>query len=100
MSGVVSSAVQRRTKPNPEATLAAIERITRRVLEASFRLPVLPAIAAELMGLTTQTEVNFRQVDKIVRGEPLLAARVLSVANSPMFAAGVPVISLRIAMMR
>lgn len=74
--------------------------IVHRVLDPRFRLPTLPAVAAEVMALANGTDVTFRQVDRVVRRDPLIAARVLTVANSPAFRANSPIVSLRSAMMR
>ncbi|HET6586049.1 MAG TPA: HDOD domain-containing protein, partial [Nannocystaceae bacterium] len=43
---------------------------------------------------------QFREVDKVVRTDPVLAARVLSVANSPLFRPPGPITSLRVALLR
>jgi len=70
------------------------------VLQPTIGYPVLPAAVAEVMALANSTEANFREVDRVVRQDPIVAARVLSVANSPLYRPPSPITSLRAAMMR
>lgn len=70
------------------------------VLDPSIGYPVLPAAVAEVMALANSMEANFREVDRVVRQDPIVAARVLSVANSPLYRPPSPITSLRAAMMR
>ena len=51
------------------------------------------------MNLANSADVNFRAVDRLVRRDPILAARVLAVANSPMYRSQQEITSLRTAMM-
>lgn len=85
--------------PPSDAASATVARVTRMVLDPDFRLPTLPAVASEVMRLANCSEVTFREVDKVVRNDPILAARILSVVNSPVFRPSAPVVSLRNAMM-
>lgn len=73
--------------------------VTSAVLASDFRFPALPAVAAEVMRLANASEVSFREVDAIVRRDPILAARVLAVANSPVYTPKPNVVSLRRSMM-
>lgn len=86
--------------PLPEADEDTSRRIVAHVLGPEFAFPTLPGTAAEVMHLANLSEVDFRRVDSVVRRDPILAARVLSVANSPVYSSGRDVMSLRTAMMR
>ena len=79
-----------------EEELAAV---TSKLLDPAFKFPTLPAVAAEIMNLANSPDVNFRAVDRLVRRDPILAARVLAVANSPLYRAKQEITSLRTAMM-
>jgi putative nucleotidyltransferase with HDIG domain len=49
-------------------------------------LPPLPLIAMRLVGLLGQEEPDIKEVGRIIAAEPVYAARVLQMANSPLFA--------------
>jgi putative nucleotidyltransferase with HDIG domain len=70
------------------------------VLQPGIGYPVLSSAVAEVMTLANSTGANFREVDRVVRQDPVVAARVLSVANSPLYRPPGPITSLRAAMMR
>jgi putative nucleotidyltransferase with HDIG domain len=76
-----------------------VRRITAEISEPTYRFPTLPGIAADVMRLANTAEVTFRDVDQVVRRDPIIAARVLSVANSSAFGPPDRVMSLRTAMM-
>ena len=49
-------------------------------------LPPFPALATRLLQLLSQEDVNVNEVARTVSAEPVFAARVLQLANSPLFA--------------
>ncbi len=61
--------------------LGAFDPTTRRAAEYLLRpdlaFPVLPAAVAEVMALANSPEANFRDVDRVVRQDAVVAARVL-----------------------
>lgn len=79
---------------------AASLRAASYILDPNLAYPVLPSAVAEVMALANSSEANFREVDRVVRQDPVVAARVLSVANSPLYRPPSPITSLRLAMMR
>lgn len=70
------------------------------LLSPARRFPALPSAVADVMAVANTREANFREVDRVVRADPVLAARVLSVANSPLYRPPAPITSLRMALMR
>lgn len=78
----------------------AVQRAASYLLHAGVTFPVLPGAVAEVMSLANSPEANFREVDRVVRQDPIVAARVLSVANSPLYRPPSPITSLRVAMLR
>lgn len=84
----------------PKIDEEALSRVTRIVLDPGYRYPALPESATEILALASHEEVPYRQVDAVIRREPLVSARILAVANSARFRLDVPLISLRSAMMR
>lgn len=92
------------TDPLADPELAQLDPATlavaRFALGPTAPYPILPAGVAEVMDLANRTDAQFREVDKVVRNDPVLAARVLSVANSPLFRPPGPITSLRVALLR
>lgn len=77
----------------------ALSRITGVILDPGFRYPILPESAAEIVDLASHEEVAYRRVDEVIRSEPIIASRILAMANSARFRPEVPILSLRKAMM-
>jgi HD-like signal output (HDOD) protein len=70
-------------------------------LEApSYRPPVLPAVAIEVMSLAQKPDVAIKDVVALLERDALIAGRVLKVACSPVYARGAKVGSLKDATMR
>jgi HD-like signal output (HDOD) protein len=65
-----------------------------------YQPPVLPVIALQLYELARQPDLDYRRVLRLLEREPLVAARILRLAQSPMYAARVPVASLADALNR
>ncbi len=74
------------------------------MLEKTFKAPnytppVLPAAALEIYRLSQQSSIDMQKVLAALEKDPMLAARVLKVASSPLFSAQ-PVPSLHAAIVR
>ena len=50
-------------------------------------LPAMPAIAQKLLALALDTDEGEAQLLKLIEQDPLIAARIIGLANSPMFGA-------------
>lgn len=73
----------------------------RRVLSApDYRPPLLPAVALELVQLSSDPATPMNKVRSLVQSEPMIAAQVLRLAQSALYARGTPVTSLDDAMTR
>ncbi len=59
-----------------------------------YRPPVLPAIAFELTELSRRPDVGFDDATALLERDPMLASEVLRTAQSPMYAARIPVQSV------
>ena len=59
-----------------------------------YKAPVLPAIALELLALARSPDLDLRQVLRLLERDAMLTARVLRIAQSPMYASRVAVSSL------
>ncbi|GEJ55783.1 HDOD domain-containing protein [Anaeromyxobacter diazotrophicus] len=70
-------------------------RLLRLFASPTYQPPRLPQVALEIMELSQRPEVSFAQVGAVLEKDPLLAAKVLSIAQSAMYAPRSPILSLR-----
>lgn len=66
----------------------------------NYRPPVLPRVAMQLTALTRQSSVSYDEVVNVLQKDPMIAASVLKVAQSPMYGGRRPVQSLKEALQR
>lgn len=70
------------------------------VLSRDFRIPLLPEIAQRLLSVALDEHISVRELQQEIRGEPLIAAKVLQTANSSLYGNGGRVSSLHQAALR
>ncbi|MFW5870680.1 MAG: HDOD domain-containing protein, partial [Candidatus Sumerlaeota bacterium] len=70
---------------SPEA-LSVIERVEQLLDRPDVHLPVLPAIGMEVQKLVANENSSFEQIAEKVSLDPSMSARILEVANSPLYA--------------
>ena len=63
-------------------------------------LPPLSPVVAQLTATLSSDEVDFRDVERIIRRDPVIAARVISAANAAAYAGHSPTASIHTAIMR
>jgi putative nucleotidyltransferase with HDIG domain len=68
--------------------------LSERARAGKLRLPVLPAVAVELLASVNDENCDARSLAARVQRDPSLAAHVLRVANSARFAPKEPIVSL------
>lgn len=66
----------------------------------AFQPPILPQTAIELFELSRDPEVHLAKVRELMESEPVIAAKVLSTAQSAFYSRGTPVESLEDALVR
>lgn len=71
-----------------------VEYLRKVLASPAYRAPVLPSVAMELMRLTRQSQVRLPEVRQLLERDPLLAARVLQLAQSALYSGGVAIRSL------
>jgi HD-like signal output (HDOD) protein len=71
-----------------------VEYLRKTLASPAYRAPVLPSVAMELMRLTRQSQVRLPEVRQVLERDPLLAARVLQLAQSALYSGGVAIRSL------
>jgi putative nucleotidyltransferase with HDIG domain len=75
-------------------SLPLIEELARRAESGTLQLPVLPAVAAEVLACLDGEDCDARSLAALIQKDPSLAANLLRVANSARFAPKEPIVSL------
>jgi putative nucleotidyltransferase with HDIG domain len=87
--------------PDPSELTQSIADMARDVCADTQSIKrSLPDVAAEVMGLCQQASTDALRVEKSVTRDPFISAQIVSVANSPMFAPRMPIVSVRDAIVR
>ena len=66
-----------------------------KLLRAAPNLPTLPAVAVELLAECRRPDVDVDKICELLARDPVLSAKLLSVANSSSFRRGSPVTTVR-----
>jgi putative nucleotidyltransferase with HDIG domain len=69
-------------------------------LQLLAKLPPLSPVVAQLTATLSADEVDFRDVERIIRRDPVIAARVIGAANAAAYAGHAPTSSIHAAIMR
>lgn len=77
-----------------------LSRAKAALASPGYELPVLPDTAIKLVELTRRADTEVTQVVRLMEQDPLIAAKVLAVAQSAFFSRGARVTSLRDAVTR
>lgn len=65
------------------------ERLLNKFRSPNYKPPVLPAVAAELLALSRRADVSLQDVTRTLERDPILAAAVLKLAQSPLYSSRV-----------
>jgi HD-like signal output (HDOD) protein len=84
----------------PPSVAELVLSITETFASPSYRPPVLPRAATELLAVAGKTDTPISKIVELLESDPVLAARVVSRANSAAFAGNMPVRTLRDAVSR
>jgi len=97
-----SRLLSERAKPSarPASEQALIEELSRSFASPDYQPPLLPAAALEMLTLARDPNVSFGKIVALLESEPLIAARVLRIAQSPFYAGGARVQTIDDAVMR
>jgi putative nucleotidyltransferase with HDIG domain len=87
--------------PDPSELTQAIAETARDIcLDTEAIKRSLPDVAADVMALCQQATADALRIEKSVTRDPFISAQIVSVANSPMFAPRMPIVSVRDAIVR
>jgi HD-like signal output (HDOD) protein len=96
-----SRLLSERAKPvRPPSEQALIDELNRTFASPDYQPPLLPAAALEMLALARDPNVSFGEIVALLETEPLIAARVLRIAQSPFYSGGARVQTIDDAVMR
>jgi putative nucleotidyltransferase with HDIG domain len=76
------------------------ERFLEKIAQGAFELPMLPEVASQVMAATQDDNCDAKKLSQLIHRDASLAAHVLKLANSPLYAPTVPIVSLQQAVSR
>ena len=77
-----------------------VAHLNRTFTSPTYKPPMLPQVAIELLQLSQQPDVRFEDAVALLEKDPVLATRVLSIAQSSAYAARSPILTLHQATVR
>src|SRR4051812_42395915 len=75
-------------------------RLRARLSAPDYQPPMLPRVAMQILQLSQRPEVDLAEVLAVLESDPVLAAQVLRLAQSPLYAGSSPIRSMRQALVR
>ena len=76
------------------------QRFLERIAAGQFELPLLPEVATKVMTATQDENCDAKKLSEMIHRDAALAGHVLRIANSPLYAPTVPIVSLQQAVSR
>ncbi len=75
-------------------------RVKEAVTQETFEIPLLPTVATQVLQMANNPKVGFGDLEKLVKQDQVIAAKIIQVANSPAYRGMTTIVSLREAMNR
>lgn len=73
-------------RPSIAGALQALPRLSDAEMQALLsRLPVFPAVVFQVLAMTADEDVTFRQLENLLSSDQVLAGRLMAVANSSLY---------------
>ena len=69
---------------NEQTSLLISPELEKRLL-ACTNLPSLPAVALKIIEASKDPDISLHEVSKIISSDPAISAKLLKVANSPLY---------------
>lgn len=76
------------------------EGIKQTIIKGDFEIPILPHVATEVMKLANDPKTGIMDLERVVKQDQVIAARVIKTANSPFYRGVQEITSLTAAMSR
>jgi len=77
-----------------------IQELLETFASPDYHPPLLPGAALQLLQLSRDPSVPFSKVIALLQSEPLIAARVIRIAQSPIYSGGARILSIEDALLR
>lgn len=84
----------RRTVDSSKVDYDVLASLREAFRSPTYEPPMLPAAAFQLLEITRRPETSYADVLRVMEGDPLIAGKVLRVAQSPVYLRGEPVRTL------
>jgi len=84
----------------PQSETELRETLIRHLNAGEISLPVLPAVATQVIGMASNDSSDLSDLSKLIHQDQALAGHVLRIANSALFAGSTAVVSLQQAIAR
>ncbi len=94
----LTKASQSETKPKSKKPLG--DRILEQLNAPTYKPPTLPIAATELLRLAQQRNTNYQDVSALLEKDAMLAGRIMSIVQSPMYAGASKISSIPQALSR
>lgn len=89
------STPQAAAAPGQPITASELVDAVRRLFKTpGYSPPILPAVAIEVQRLSRHPDTSFSEIERQIASDAMLAARVIRLAQSPIYAAASPIRSL------
>ncbi|MDP8221966.1 MAG: HDOD domain-containing protein [Candidatus Lernaella stagnicola] len=76
------------------------ERVIKAILARDFDLPMLPHVALKVIRLTSDEDASMQDLAKVILTDQTIAAKIISIANSPVYAGVVEINNINQALVR
>lgn len=93
-------AIAEKVEKQDPVVVALTERIEEQIKNQEIDIPRLPDVASRILESAQNPDVSTKDVVRQVRSDPVLAGRIIEIANSAMFAGSQPVFNLQMAIVR
>lgn len=92
--------VSQRVRAPDHSPAGIVARLRQALRDPDYSPPLLPAVALKLVEVSRDPEVDLATVRELMEAEPMLAAKVMSIAQSSFYSRGAAVESLDEALVR
>jgi len=83
-------------RPAIARALVALPRMNESEMRAMLsRLPVFPVVVFQVLAMTADEDVTFRQLEKLLSSDQVLAGRLVAIANSCLYSPRAPIATIR-----
>lgn len=76
------------------------DRIVKAILARDFELPMLPHVALKVIRLSSDPDASMQDLAKVILTDQTIAAKILQIANSPVYAAITEISNINQALVR